>query len=100
MRNIINILYTIDGGLSHAYYEKTGIGGYTLISNSQGLFLVSHMPLPEEDESGEFKDIKSETRVLRRYDKRIMIKETDKGREMSEQILILKDMLRFYYGRK
>ena len=91
---------TIDGGLSHAYYEKTGIGGYTLISNSQGLFLVSHMPLPEEDESGEFKDIKSETRVLRRYDKRIMIKETDKGREMSEQILILKDMLRFYYGRK
>ncbi len=35
---------TIDGGLSRAYYSKTGIGGYTLISNSQGLYLVSHPP--------------------------------------------------------
>lgn len=90
---------TIDGGLSHAYYEKTGIGGYTLISNSQGLFLVSHMPFFGEDENGEFRDIKSETRVLKNYEKRIMIKETDKGKELSEQISVLKKMLEYYYGK-
>ena len=90
---------TIDGGLSHAYYEKTGIGGYTLISNSQGLFLVSHMPFSEAREDGEFRDIESETRVLRTYDKRILIKETDKGRELSEQIAFLKEFLKAHYRR-
>lgn len=91
---------TIDGGLSHAYYQKTGIGGYTLISNSQGLFLVSHMPLSAEGKNGATKDLKSDTRVLKTYDKRILIKETDKGRELSEQIDVLKDMLAQYYARK
>ena len=28
----------IDGGLSRAYHEKTGIAGYTLVNNSQGLY--------------------------------------------------------------
>ncbi len=91
---------TIDGGLSHAYYEKTGIGGYTLISNSQGLFLVSHMPFSfNRDVIEKAKDLKSEIRVLKTYDKRILIKETDKGRELSEQIRVLKRMLKSYYGR-
>lgn len=82
---------TIDGGLSHAYYQKTGIGGYTLISNSQGLFLVSHTPLSAAE-----KDLKSETRVLKTYDKRILIKETDKGRALSGQIEVLKELLEYY----
>lgn len=91
---------TIDGGLSHAYYEKTGIGGYTLISNSQGLFLVSHMPFDCHEETGDYRDIKSETRVMMTYDKRILIRETDKGKALSEQIAVLKQMLEIRYGRK
>lgn len=92
---------TIDGGLSHAYYEKTGIGGYTLISNSQGLFLVSHMPFSfNRDVIEKAKDLKSEMRVLKTYDRRILIKETDKGKELSEQITVLKEMLQYYYNRK
>ena len=88
----------IDGGLSHAYYEKTGIGGYTLISNSQGLFLVSHMPFSfDRDVIDHAKDLKSETRVLKTYDRRILIKETDKGKEISDQIDVLKDVLKQYY---
>lgn len=36
---------TIDGGLAKAYHSKTGIGGYTLISNSQGLSWSATRPL-------------------------------------------------------
>ncbi len=90
---------TIDGGLSRAYYAKTGIGGYTLISNSQGLFLVSHKPINIEDDSTEELDRvwKSEIRTLKTYDKRILIKETDKGKELEMQIKVLKNMLKEYY---
>jgi len=38
------ILFMIDGGLSPAYQEKTGIGGYTLLYNSHGFFLTAHQP--------------------------------------------------------
>lgn len=34
----------IDGGLAKGYQKKTGIAGYTLISNSYGLELVAHKP--------------------------------------------------------
>ncbi len=90
---------TIDGGLSRAYYSKTGIGGYTLISNSQGLFLVSHKPINTEDDSTEELDRvwKSEVRTLKTYDRRILIKETDKGKELGMQIKVLKNMLKEYY---
>ncbi|MGM0509370.1 MAG: fructose-1,6-bisphosphatase, partial [Fusobacteriota bacterium] len=37
-------LIVIDGGFSKAYQPKTGIAGYTLISNSSDLILVSHEP--------------------------------------------------------
>ncbi len=90
---------TIDGGLSRAYYSKTGIGGYTLINNSQGLYLVSHIPTDGEVLEGKIDalPLKGETRTLVTYDKRILIKETDKGRELSAQIDILKQMLNNYY---
>ncbi len=90
---------TIDGGLSRAYYSKTGIGGYTLISNSQGLYLVSHPPFPmgNADEDLLKETWKSETRTLRMYDKRILIKETDKGREILARTEVLKNMLEKYF---
>ena len=37
-------LFIIDGGLSKAYQERTGIAGYTLIFNSHHLALAEHKP--------------------------------------------------------
>ncbi len=90
---------TIDGGLSRAYYSRTGIGGYTLISNSQGLFLVSHTPFRPDDENSEETERtwKSEVRTLNTYDKRILIKETDVGKELFMQIKVLENMLKNYF---
>lgn len=92
---------TIDGGLSKAYSLKTGIGGYTLISNSEGLYLVSH----EQGFSvgGVFSgnsDLKSCNRLLKKYDKRILVKETDDGKTMDKQIRILKNLLKYYAGQE
>lgn len=89
---------TIDGGLSRAYYSKTGIGGYTLINNSQGLYLVSHAPFfSSEEVIKNSHDLKSEIHTLMLYKKRILVKETDNGRRMSEQLEVLKNMLSNFY---
>ena len=34
----------IDGGFCHAYHKTTGIAGYTLISDADGLRLKAHRP--------------------------------------------------------
>ncbi len=89
---------TIDGGLAKAYHSKTGIAGYTLISNSQGLFLVSHAPFTSAKEYVEsLEDIHSKSRTLQTYEGRIFVKDTDTGRKMMSQIKIIKDLLREYY---
>ncbi len=89
---------TIDGGLSKAYHEKTGIGGYTLINNSQGLFLVSHSPdFDEETDPSALFHAESEIRTLKLYRSRVLVKETDKGKAIKKQIEILKGMLKDFY---
>ncbi len=89
---------TIDGGLARAYHEKTGIGGYTLISNSEGMYLVCHSPEFSQKEVLEhYADLKSQVRLLKKYDKRVLVKQTDKGEAMQRQIELLKKMLREYY---
>ncbi len=88
---------TIDGGLSKAYSLKTGIGGYTLISNSEGLYLVSHeQGFSVEGVFSGNSDLKSSNRLLKKYDKRILVKETDDGKTMDKQIRILKNLLKYY----
>lgn len=89
---------TIDGGLSRAYYSKTGIGGYTLINNSQGLYLVSHSPFFSSQEViNNSHDLKSEIHTLMLYKKRVLVKETDNGKKLSEQLDVLKNMLLNFY---
>ena len=92
---------TIDGGLSKAYSLKTGIGGYTLISNSEGLYLVSHeQGFSVEGVFNGNSDLKSSNRLLKKYDKRILVKETDDGKTMDKQIRILKNLLKYYAGQE
>lgn len=89
---------TIDGGLAKAYHSKTGIGGYTLISNSQGLFLVSHAPFTSAKEYiDSLEDLHSRSRTLQTYEPRILVRDTDTGRKMADEIGVLKRMLKEYY---
>lgn len=82
---------TIDGGLSKAYHKKTGIAGYTLVNNSQGLFLICHQPFTSsEDVVNNAADLRSEVRQLRKYDKRILVKQTDIGKRLQGEIDTLK----------
>ncbi len=89
---------TIDGGLSKAYHQKTGIAGYTLVNNSQGLFLICHQPFTSsEDVINNASDLKSEVRQLRKYDERILVKQTDMGKKLQSEIDVLKQFLSEVY---
>ncbi len=90
---------TIDGGLSKSYHKKTGIAGYTLVNNSQGLYLICHQPFTSsEDVVKNAADLKSEVRQLRKYDKRILVKETDIGKKLQSEIDVLKIFLSEMYS--
>lgn len=88
----------IDGGLSKAYHKHTGIGGYTLMSNSHGLYLTTHAPFCKIKEAIERKiDLHSETSEVQRYKTRIKVKDTDNGKLLQDQIDVLKLYLKSYY---
>lgn len=90
-------LMVIDGGFSKAYQPKTGIAGYTLTFHSRGLELVAHQPFLSSDEairSGT--DIKSSTQIVELNDKRIYVKDTDKGKVLLAKVDNLKKLLYAY----
>lgn len=88
----------IDGGLAKAYHKRTGIAGYTLMSNSHGLYLTTHSPFCRTREAIRRKlDLKSETREVQLYKKRMMVKDTDNGKNLQGQIDMLKIHLKTYY---
>lgn len=89
--------FVIDGGFSKPYQEKTGIAGYTLIYNSHGIQLVEH----EEFESREQaiisgSDINSRTLLQDFTGCRMLIKDTDLGKELQQQVEDLKQLLAAY----
>ena len=89
--------FVIDGGFSKPYQEKTGIAGYTLIYNSHGIQLVEHESFESREQailSGS--DIHNRTLLQDFSGKRIRIKDTDKGKELLEQINSLEQLLTAY----
>ena len=87
----------IDGGFSKAYQKQTGIAGYTLIYNSYGILLVAHEPFESTEEAIEKeKDIHSEIMVVERVMDRILVGDTDVGRELREQVADLERLLAAY----
>ena len=89
--------FVIDGGFSKPYQEKTGIAGYTLIYNSHGIQLVEHESFESREQailSGS--DIHNRTLLQDFSGKRIRIKDTDKGKELLEQIEALEQLLQCY----
>lgn len=90
-------LLIIDGGFSRAYQGKTGIAGYTLISNSHGMRLVAHEPF-ESTESAIIKesDIFSDNTMVETSAFRKNVAGTDIGTELKESIHQLESLLRAY----
>ncbi len=87
----------IDGGFCRAYHEKTGIAGYTLVYNSRGLLLRTHQPFEsaakavEEDE-----DITSSREYIYTAPVRLLVKDTDAGKEKRELIEDLRQLVKAY----
>ena len=82
---------------SKAYHSETGIAGYTLVYHSRGFQLVQHEPFTSMQKAiEEGQDIKSSTQIVEMSTQRMMVKDTDKGRELVTQINDLKKLLVAY----
>ena len=90
-------LLIIDGGFSRAYQDKTGIAGYTLVANSHGMRLVAHEPF-ESAESAILNesDIFSDSSIVETASERILVADTDAGRELCDSIKQLENLLQAY----
>lgn len=80
-------LIIIDGGFCKAYHKKTGIAGYTLISNSRGLRLLEHQSCANIKESLKAnQDIESVSCTLELQNYHSSTADTDLGEEIQCQI--------------
>ena len=89
--------FVIDGGFSKPYQEKTGIAGYTLIYNSFGVQLVEHEEFENREQairSGS--DIHNRIQLTNFASHRMLISDTDKGKQLLEQIQDLEQLLDAY----
>lgn len=90
-------LLVIDGGFCKAYHETTGIAGYTLIYSSQGLKLVSHEAFAGRQAAVEENtDILSTTALFEPSRSRLLVRDTDVGRDLQTSIASLTDLLTAY----
>lgn len=90
-------LILIDGGMSTAYRKQTGIAGYTLIYNSYGLAITSHAPFESiRDIIEKNHEMMSQKYIVEKVDRRILIEGTDKGKEISDNVNDLKNLMFLY----
>lgn len=77
----------IDGGFSKPYHKTTGIAGYTLIYNSHGLHLVQHEAFENMEKAvEEGRDIHSRIMLEEFKYHRMLVRDTDRGRELQAQV--------------
>jgi fructose-1,6-bisphosphatase-3 len=90
-------LMVIDGGFSEPYHKETGIAGYTLVYHSRGFELVQHEPFTSTtDAIKQGLDIKSTRQIIEMSQRRMRVADTDKGRDICQQISDLKALLYAY----
>lgn len=90
-------LIVIDGGFSKAYQPTTGIAGYTLTYNSNGLVLAVNEPFESKQKAiEEGSDIKSEIILQENVKMRKRVKDTDIGTRLCKEIDELKMLLSAY----
>ncbi len=90
-------IYAIDGGMSRQYKQKIGIGGYTLVSDSYKMFLISHNRFDSKEQLIESEeDIISIVRSEEINANREYIYDTDKGVRLQNEIDDLYKLLEAY----
>lgn len=90
-------LYVIDGGFSAGMHKTTGIAGYTLIYNSHGIRLKAHHPFTSiEDALKNNDDIESDSELVEVEKTRLMVRNTDIGRGILDNIADLQRLLVMY----
>lgn len=90
-------LMVIDGGFCKSYHKTTGIAGYTLIFNSHGIRIKSHQPFQSVYAAlTENKDIESRFELVETERERLMVRNTDTGKKILEDIKGLKMLLQAY----
>jgi fructose-1,6-bisphosphatase-3 len=90
-------LLVIDGGFAKAYQKVTGMAGYTLIYNSQGMALASHKPFTSVEEiigGGAF-DFKPR-QYINFNPHRIKVADTDSGKYILKKIDSLQMLAQAY----
>jgi len=83
-------VFVIDGGISKAYHSRTGIAGYTLIFNSRHLALAEHKDFHKGEENT------PEIQIVEQMRHRVLVGETDTGRQLKQQIADLEELLQAY----
>lgn len=92
-------LLVIDGGFCKDYHKTTGIAGYTLIYNSHGLRIKAHQPFESVYRAlRENKDIESESQLVETEKARVMVRDTDIGKGILEDIADLERLLENQYS--
>lgn len=87
----------IDGGFNKTYHKKTGISGYTLVSNSRGMRLLQHQKIADVRTAlKENKDIESVSNTVELQNYRTTIGDTDLGQKIKEDIKDLQNLLSAY----
>lgn len=90
-------LFVIDGGFCKRYHETTGIAGYTLIYNSHGIRIKSHQPFESVYKAlRENKDIESSSETVETETHRMLVKHTDDGMKIQQDINDLELLLEAY----
>lgn len=90
-------LLVIDGGISAAYHEKTGIAGYTLTYGNKKMRLISHDPFISKKDAlhKDSRDTISIVEVVK-FDKPQKIADTDIGKKLNEDVKYLMNLLEAY----
>ncbi len=87
----------IDGGFSKPYHKTTGIAGYTLIYNSHGLQLVQHETFESKEKAIiDGTDIHSRVQLEEFKYHRMLVRDTDRGQELIQQVHNLNKLLIAY----
>ena len=89
-------LFVIDGGMSKAYQKQTGIAGYTFIFNSRYMALSEHKPYSPLQPDGTQVFTTPAIRTVKTLEKRMLVKDTDQGKELMREVEELKALVKAY----
>lgn len=91
-------LVVIDGGFCQAYHSTTGIAGYTLIADPEGMRIKAHRPFGSIADVLDLNaDIVSDDDRFQRNPRPLFIGDTDTGADICGQIADLRALLDAYH---